>query len=145
MPMTAAQRQWLEDSTCARIAPSAIHGVGVFATRDLAAGTDPFPGIKRRHRLIRLSPAEVGGLSPAARSMVQDFCLPYEEDGLYYVPDTGVASFDMSFYLNASAAPNVEPVHGRGTTLCCFQTTRPVKAGEELTFRYSTPTTDSSL
>lgn len=125
---------WLNEHTRARIARSDTHGVGVVALRDLPKGTDPFPGVRRRHRLVGMTRAEVDALEPHARRMVLDFCLP-DRDGIYHVYGRGFQDMDVSFYMNSCTTPNVE-THSDGSTLCAFRTCRDVRAGEELTFRY---------
>lgn len=130
---------WLNESSCVRLAPSARHGVGVFAICDIPAGQNPFPGIKKRHALVRMSQEEVDALAPHVRKLVVDFCIP--RDGVYFVYKQGFAAMDMSFFMNNSkdeaAAPNVVIDSNPGATLCTFVTARDVKAGEELVFNYT--------
>lgn len=128
--------KWLDANTRVRLGVSLSHGVGVFALCEMSAGDDPFPGIKKRHRLVPMTREQVDELRPHVRDMVLDFCIP--QDGVFWVYRDGFASMDASFYMNASEDPNVEVVHGTGNTLCCFRMKRQVQAGEELTFHYTT-------
>jgi SET domain-containing protein len=56
------------------------------------------------------------------------------KDGGYWVPQGGLNSIDISFFLNHSKQPNVKII-GDGSN---FVTARRIKKGEELTVAYNT-------
>ena len=109
-----------------RLRPSKIHGVGVFAIKDIRKGKklfshdlDELPWIKK-DTLKRL-PAELG-------RFYDDFAI--FKDGRYGCP-SNFNRLTMSWYLNESKNPNV-----RCDKSYNFWTLRNVKAGEELTVDY---------
>ena len=137
MPKTFSD--WLNDNTLVRLDRSPIHGIGVFAIKNIPSGCDPFPGIRKKHALVPLTLEEINKLDEHVTKMVLDFCIP--QDGVYYVYKNGFSSMDMSFFLNASreesgTGPNVELVHVKGSTLAQFRTIRDINRGEELLFLY---------
>ena len=121
----------LFDETYCRLRPSPIHGVVVFAVRDIPAGTDPFNGCYRGQS-TRLSPADLEGLDPAARRMVDDYCVV--RWGSIWACSRGLNAVDVQYYLNHSDAPNVV-ARDDGSW---FVTGRAIAAGEELTVDYGT-------
>ena len=134
--MESTFADWLNENTLVRLGTSSLHGVGVFALTNISSGSDPFPGIKKRHALVPMSRDEVDSLEEHVKRMVLDFCIP--QDGVYWVYKDGFSSMDMSFFLNASREkePNVQLVHMKGSTLAQFRTIRDVARGEELLFAY---------
>jgi hypothetical protein len=129
-PCPAAVAALLADlaSTRVGLAPSPIHGIGVFALTDLPAGTaDLFaPPVD----WVPVPEADVHALPPAARRLVENHCL--WDAGVYYVPPHGFRVVDVVTYLNHSTAPNLRQEGGGDR----FVTTRDVAAGEELTVDY---------
>ena len=102
-------------------------GIGVFAIRDIPAGTNPFEGDEGQ--MVRVPLADVRAIPEAEiRTMYVDFC-PVQ-DGAYVAP----ANFNLlttGWYMNHSDHPNVT-VRGEVE----FVTTRRVAKGEELTADY---------
>ncbi|MCR4326742.1 MAG: SET domain-containing protein [Candidatus Roizmanbacteria bacterium] len=118
--------------TYCRIQPSAIHGVGVFAMRDIAVGISVFDGASTSSGET-LAREEIKTLPREVQQFLYDF-LVSDEDGNVEVPPNGVVGLDMSFYLNHSDTPNLE-THDHGET---FVAKRAIKNGEELTVDYTT-------
>jgi SET domain-containing protein len=89
--------QQLQQSTYVMIQPSPLHGIGVFAIRDIPKGTrDMFSqGVGE---WIKLTIAEVEALPKHSRDLVENHCL-FDED-FYYVPDYGFKLVDLVIYLN---------------------------------------------
>ena len=121
--------RYLKNSYC-RFAPSKLHGVGVFAIRDIPKGVDMFKG-QINQRWYRFKTSELKNLDSAILKMVKDFFVT-EQDNYIYIPATGLNSMDISFYLNHSKQPNVI-TNDDGFT---FISKRKIKKGEELTTNY---------
>jgi SET domain-containing protein len=123
--------QQLQQSTYVMIQPSPLHGIGVFAIRDIPKGTrDMFSqGVGE---WIKLTIAEVEALPKHSRDLVENHCL-FDED-FYYVPDYGFKVVDLVIYLNHSDTPNVISVNDGEY----FEAIRDIAAGEELLVDYGT-------
>ena len=121
----------LHQSTYVMIKPSPLHGIGVFAIRDIPKGTkDLFSqGVGE---WIKLSIAEVEALPRHSRDLVENHCL-FDED-YYYVPDYGFKLVDLVIYLNHSDTPNVVSIN-EGEQ---FEAIRDIAIGEELLVDYGT-------
>jgi SET domain-containing protein len=121
----------LQQSTYVMIQPSPIHGIGVFAIRDIPKGTrDLFSqGVGE---WIKLTIAEVEALPQHSRDLVENHCL-FDED-FYYVPDYGFKLVDLVIYLNHSDTPNVISVNDGEF----FEAICDIKAGAELLVDYGT-------
>ena len=111
-----------------RLKPSKIHGVGVFAIRDIKKGTYIFPEdnlpihwIDRSQ--LRNLPASVGRL-------YKDFAII---KGKKYGTPLNFDQLTPAWYLNHSKSPNVAiDKHYR------FYSLRHIRGGEELTVDYDT-------
>ena len=119
--------RYAEQHTWVRLAPSAIHGVGVFAIRPIPAFCDPFPDC---HNLFRRIPLEcLTHLPEPVQKMMLDYL--YNDEEYVWVPDLTLNQLNISFFLNSSEHPNCEHhENGRITTL------RDIEVGEELTHYY---------
>ncbi len=112
------------------LAPSVIHGIGVFALADIPAGTSDL--FAPPAAWVPVAEADVAALPPHARKLVDTYCL--WDSGMYYLPPHGFRVIDVVTYLNHSAVPNVRQLDGGDR----FETVRDVAAGEELTVDYGT-------
>jgi len=98
---------WPHEGVFTRLGPSSIHGVGVFAIRDIPKGTMLFRYDPTPICWFTSAQLEMVALDEPTRRLYRDFCI--FKDGRYGLP----ASFDgltMSWYLNepaAGAEPNV--------------------------------------
>jgi SET domain-containing protein len=121
----------LQKDTYVMIKPSPLHGIGVFAIRDIPKGTrDLFSqGIGE---WIKLTVAEVEALPKHSKDLVENHCL-FDED-YYYVPDYGFKLVDLVIYLNHSDKPNVISINDGEF----FEATRDIAEGEELLVDYGT-------
>jgi SET domain-containing protein len=121
----------LQQSTYVMIQPSPLHGIGVFAIRDIPKGTSDLfsQGVGE---WIKLTMAEVEALPKHSRDLVENHCL-FDED-FYYVPDYGFKLVDLVIYLNHSDTPNVISVNDGEF----FEAICDIKAGEELLVDYGT-------
>ena len=109
--------------------PSPLHGVGVFALRDIPCGcADLFsrdPG-----EWVHLGYADVEALPVHARKLVEAYCL-FDGEG-YFVPARGFKEMDLSLFLNHSETPNV----GSLDEGAVFIALRDIAEGEELPLDY---------
>lgn len=110
-----------------RVAPSAIHGQGLFAVEFIARGTPVWRYEAGFDRSI--SPTEFAALPSLAQTHVQWFGYVDREDGHY------ILSGDHTCFMNHSAAPNTgAPMNAaKPVTTAAL---RDIAAGEELTCNY---------
>jgi hypothetical protein len=112
----------------ARIKPSPIHGVGVFAIKDVAAGTYLF---KRDDApIFWVDGKKIEELTGEVRRLYDDFCII---KGSMYGCPRNFNQLTMSWYLNESKEPNVGCDEDYD-----FYSLRDISKGEELTVDYST-------
>jgi SET domain-containing protein len=119
----------LQKTTYIHLLPSAVHGIGVFALRDIPKGCKDMFG-KDLSPWVRLSFDEVERLPLHSKSMIENFCLYDESD--YFVPAHGFTSMDLSLFLNHSDTPNIAS-QNEGAY---FVALKNIKAGEELLVDY---------
>ena len=119
----------LQQDTYVALQPSEVHGIGVYAVKDIPKGcTKMFStGVGEWLTVPR---HEVDLLPKHSKDMVENFCL-YDEEN-YFIPDYGFKLMDLVVYLNHSATPNIVSIN-EGET---FEATRHIKAGEELFVDY---------
>lgn len=132
------KKQLLEDlrkRTYCRLRVSPIHGVGVFAIRDIPKGVNPFYSCKKA-KLIPSSEKEKAHLPKAVQKLINDFCVT--RGGKHLIPDFGLNSIDISHYLNHSKKPNLTAVFRSEMDDTEFITARKIKSGEELTSDHET-------
>ena len=117
-----------------RLKPSKIHGVGVFAIRDIPEGTNLFCDEAEQNlddgSDNKIDCVEVKKLDSEIKQLYNDFCVI--ENNKYGCP----GNFDLltvGWYINYSKKPNVKQ-NGSGS----FKTLRIIKKGEELTVNYQT-------
>ena len=130
--MTSEQLlQQLQHDTYIMLKASPIHGIGVFAIRDIPKGCRTvFSNGVGEWKKLPID--EVEKLPEAVRSLVETYCL-YDEK-YYFVPDYGFKLMDLALYLNHSDTPNLISVN-EGEF---FETIRDIKEGEVLLVNYNT-------
>jgi hypothetical protein len=121
----------LDTESFTRLRPSPIHGVGVFAIREIPKGTNIFKD--DRSEMIWLDRTEVQKNSGEIRRLYDDFCV--QNNGKYGCPN-GFNNLTVAWYIN-------QPLEGHEPNVECrgdydFFAARDIKAGEELTVDYST-------
>lgn len=62
--------EYLNETVWATLRPSPIHGIGVFAIRDIPKGTEVVPASD--FRLLTLTPGELDMLHPSVRALILD-------------------------------------------------------------------------
>ena len=131
--------QYLNDSVWCRIGVSSLHGVGVFAIRDIQKGTkltdhtlqDIFDSEK--NRVFVLSHEEFSQILPEIRSLILDRQIldrQTHKDHIYFMsPNNDVA---LQSFMNHSEEPNSDGEHAL----------QDIKKGEEITENFKHVVTD---
>ena len=125
----AALLQELQADNYVMLKPSPVHGIGVFAIRDIPKGCRSIFS-KGTGGWVRLSFEEVEQLPAHSRNLVETYCL-YDETH-YFVPDYGFKLMDLVLYLSHSSTPNIASVN-EGEK---FEALRDIQEGEELLVDY---------
>ena len=121
----------LQSQTYVMIKPSPLHGIGVFAIRDIPKGTkDIFS--EGFGDWIKVSKDEVDALPSHSRELIENHCL-FDEDS-YFIPEYGFKLVDLVIYLNHSETPNVISLNDGEQ----FEALADIKAGEALLVDYGT-------
>jgi SET domain-containing protein len=115
----------LKEDTYCRIMPSKIHGVGVFAIKDIPKGTWIFKSCRTSH-YYRLSKKELKELPKKVEKYILDMCRCVED--YYLVPKFGMNNIDISYFVNHSKKPNLGTKKDEDN----FFALRNIKSGEEL-------------
>jgi hypothetical protein len=109
-----------------RLKPSKIHGIGVFAIRDIPRGTSVFHDDDEP--IIWVDKTLVERLPTPFKEFYDDFCI---SKGKKYGCPTYFDALTPSWYLNHSESPNVAADKNYR-----FHALRAIQAGEELTANY---------
>lgn len=125
----AALLQELQTDNYVMLKPSPVHGIGVFAIKDIPKGCRSIFS-KGTGGWVRLSFEEVEQLPAHSRNLVETYCL-YDETH-YFVPDYGFKLMDLVLYLNHSSTPNIASIN-EGEE---FEALRDIQEGEELLVDY---------
>jgi hypothetical protein len=122
----------LRDCYC-RLQPSKIHGIGVFAVRDIPKGKNPFRTLPKYGSVgyERITEEELDALPPRLSRLIRALFVP--TGGKMYVPNHGMNVIRLNCYLNHSTKPNMRTGNGYD-----FITLRKIMVGEELTVDYHT-------
>jgi hypothetical protein len=116
----------------ARLGPSPIHGIGVFAIRPIPAGTNLFESDSSPIAWIDKAALADAALSPAQRAFYRDFAI---DGGDRYGCPADFNHLTPGWYLN-QPAPGDEP-NVRSVADLAFVAIRDIGEGEELTILYS--------
>lgn len=111
-----------------RLAPSKIHGVGIFAIKDIPKGKNVFGS--DNSKMIWVDKKIVKKQTSEIQKLYDDFCVIKGDK--YGCPDN-FNNLTVDWYLNNSKKPNV-----RCNKNYDFIAMRVIKKGEELTANYST-------
>jgi hypothetical protein len=132
MKRTNLLNRVLRDCYC-RLQPSNIHGIGVFAIRDIPNGRNPFKTLPKYSDFgyVRITEGELAELPPKLSELIRSLFIP--SCGTRYVPNYGMNIIYLNGYLNHSAKPNMRTRDGYD-----FFTLRRILVGEELTVDYRT-------
>lgn len=126
----------LEKNIYCRVQASPVHGVGVFAVRDIPKGVNPFVGrLPAPWKKISYNDVmENQNILPQVKEYVK--AMYPIQDGIIYMPNHSLNAIGVSYYINHSDTPNLGgPVDDPE-----FTTLRDIKKGEELFADYTTYT-----
>lgn len=110
------------------VAPSPIHGLGLFAAEPVPRGTKIWaftPGVD-----LKLKPEQLDRLPPVARDFVLKYGYLSKRSGLY------VLHGDDARFTNHSAQPNLVSVGNSGSHEDFDVALRDIRPGDELTSNY---------
>ena len=126
----------LEKNVYCRLRQSSVHGIGVFAIRDIPRDTNPFAGARvEQWSAIPLALVmDDLRIVPEVKDVVR--ALYVTEDNALYFPDHGLNDVNISYFLNHSIAPNIRAKEQDGEFR--FITLRKIKKEEELFVDYRT-------
>ncbi len=119
----------LTHHTWVMLKPSRLHGIGVFAIRDIPKGQRALFS-RDKSDWIPVSKKEVAALPQHTIDLVENFCL-YDEEN-YFIPPYGFKMIDLLIFLNHADLPNIFSINDGED----FETLRDIKAGEELLIDY---------
>src|SRR5688572_25001879 len=87
-----------------QLRPSPVHGIGVFAIRDIPKGCrDMFS--KDEAEWVKIPLAEVELMPDYLKKLVENYFL--FDDQYYYIEKSGFKKPDLSYFLNHSDNPNI--------------------------------------
>lgn len=110
-----------------KLAPSPIHGVGVFAIKDIPTNTII---LKRFTEYVKVDSKFLRRIDSNVADLYKSLLQQYDEHML--IPSNGFFSIDMSFYLNHSTTPNA-----RYDIENSFIVSKDkIAVGDEITFDY---------
>jgi SET domain-containing protein len=121
----------LATSTYVMIKPSPLHGIGVFAIKDIPKGTKNIFS-KGVGDWIKVSKEEVEALPQHSKDLIENHCL--FDENFYFIPDYGFKLVDLVIYINHSETPNVISLNDGEE----FEAIRDIANGEELLVDYGT-------
>jgi hypothetical protein len=132
MQRTQLVKRVLGDCYCS-LQPSKIHGIGVFAVRDIPNRKNPFRALKKYTSIgyVRITEDELDALPQQLSALIRALFIP--TDGAMHVPNYGLNIIHLNAYLNHSENPNLRTRDG-----FIFIARRKILVGEELTVDYRT-------
>lgn len=129
----------LKNNTWVALGASPIHGVGVFAIKDIPKGCREM-FVLGNDDFIKISRAELSDVSIEAMELIERYCVYDEENGgSFWVPDYGFKIVDLVNYLNHSKKPNIISIDNGEY----FEAINDIKRGEELLIDYDEITDDA--
>lgn len=127
-----------------RIKPSGVHGIGVFATRDMEAGTRLFVSKRRVLDVIPVALSALIELVPdrAKRQLILD--VSYRDGGVVMVEPVMPSKYDASYFMNAAPSGwRANVAWGSSDSEEWAEVVRSVSAGDELWLGDYDPAGDS--
>jgi SET domain-containing protein len=131
----------LKNDVYCRIKRSKIHGVGVFAIKNIPKGINPFLNLKSKNKkeYIDINKYDLNDLSYEIIKMLDDY-LGVNDDNTYSIPINGLNTLDISFFMNHSKNPNMSIKNDDDENLddnfVNFISNKNINIGEELVIDY---------
>jgi len=119
------------DNVYTRLGLSHVHGIGVFAIRDIPKGTNIFADDE--NQMVEVSQEVLKDISPEMKKLYEDFCIFKNNKNTMLCPPS-FNKLTTGWYLNYSETPNTSFVIDKDN----FYALRDIKKGEELTADYAT-------
>jgi len=125
----------LENNIYCRIQRSPIHGIGVFAVRDIPKGTNPFVTYMDFDTIAvpKKEIMENEKIPAAVKEMVKAFYVI--QNGNIYCDARSFNEINIAYFLNHSDTPNLDVKEMNEESV--FTANRDIAPGEELTADYS--------
>ena len=92
----------LRENVYCKLGVSPIHGIGVFALRDIPKGAYPLKSMVS-NKEVKFSRIELKKVPSTVRKHLNMFCLI--EKGRVFAPEIGMNAVNLSIYLNHSKTP----------------------------------------
>jgi len=118
----------LQTEVYCRLGISKVHGIGVFAIRDIPKGVKPLVSLLKIKE-FDFSKDEIKKIPRSVRKEVEMFC--YYDSKKYLIPSIGLNAMNMAFYMNHSKTPNIKYLKN-GDLIAL----KKIKADDELFFDY---------
>ena len=122
---------------------SKVHGIGVFAIRDIPKSIDPFQTVIQEQG-FDVTEKELEGLPKEVVEKIKDIFVSV--NGVYQIYNLGLNSMGVKFHVNHSKKPNIA-VNEKAFILGYypFVTLREIEKGEELFWDYTISSGDNVL
>ena len=109
--------------------------MGVVAIKDIPKNTNPFKLANScKKKYIDINKNELTNLDKEILKMLDDF-FGSKTDDFYTIPQEGLNSIDISYFMNHSTRPNID-IFEKKNDLVYFKSNKIIKKGTELTINY---------
>ena len=119
--------EFIKNKIYYRLQPSSIHGVGLFAIKDIPEGTSINDEIDELEERIAIPKSKLKDVDGNILKLLNDYFVSDDDCYKFYFPIN--YKWMHNFFMNHSSNPNFDCVSGL--------TTRDIKEGEEITEDYS--------
>lgn len=130
----------LKDDTWVCLSPSSVHGVGVFAIRNIPKGCKTMFKLGCED-FVDITNSELCNLPWETVELIDRYCIYDKDKDAYSIPNYGFKITDLVNYLNHSEDPNVISINNGEV----FEAIKDIKKGDELLIDYDVITDDSDL
>tara|TARA_Y100000310_G_scaffold300939_1_gene336983 strand:- start:971 stop:1396 length:426 start_codon:yes stop_codon:yes gene_type:complete len=120
--------EYLNNNIYCKLKPSKIHGVGVFAIKNIPKNTNPFKEFGKNVKLI-IPKSELNGMDENIKKLLSDFMVNSEDKQMILLSSTFQSHY--KYYLNTGDEPNLTYI---SSDTC--NTIRDIDMNEELILNY---------
>ena len=114
--------EYIKNEIYFRIKPSPIHGVGLFAIKDISQGTNITVEIEKMANIVDINKFDLVDIHPNVVKLLDDYCVSDNNCYKFYFPIN--YKWMHHWFINHSDNPNFDPSTGL--------TTKDIKEGEEI-------------